>query len=131
MKGVMRFGKKGKLSPWFIRSFKVLRRIGEVAFELALPPSLSSVHPVFNVFKLRKYIGDTSPVLDFSMVRLDSDMTYDVEPAAILKHQVRKLRSKDIASVKVQWSDRPCLRLQVSWETEREMQSRYPHMFEA
>jgi len=68
MKGVMRFGKKCKLSPRFIGPFEVLRRIGEVAFELALPPNLSSVHPVFHVSMLRKYIGDLSHILDFRMV---------------------------------------------------------------
>ncbi|XP_070028901.1 uncharacterized protein [Nicotiana sylvestris] len=97
MKGVMRFGKKGKLSPRSIGLFEVLQRTGEVDFELALPPSLSSVHPVFLVSMLQKYIGDLSHVLDFSMVQLDGDLTYDVDPAAILEHQVQKLRSKDIA----------------------------------
>ncbi|XP_070017007.1 uncharacterized protein [Nicotiana sylvestris] len=107
MKGVMRFGNKGKLSSQFIGTFKVLRRIGEVAYELTLPPSLSSVHPVFHVSMHRKYIGDPSHVLDFSTVHLERDLTYDVEPVAILEHLVRKLRSKDIASVKVQWRDSP------------------------
>ncbi|XP_070007617.1 uncharacterized protein [Nicotiana sylvestris] len=103
MKGVMRFRKKGKLSPQFIGSFKVLWRIEEVVYELALPPSLSSVHPVFHVSMLQKYISDPSQVLDFSTVQLDGDLTYNVEPVAILDQHVRKLRSKDIASVKVQW----------------------------
>ncbi|XP_070003203.1 uncharacterized protein [Nicotiana sylvestris] len=102
MKGVMRFGKKGKLSPRFNGPFEVLRRIREVAYELAFPPSLSGVHPVFHVSMLRKHIGDSSHVLDFSTVQLDGDFTYNVEPVAILERQVRRLRSKDIASVKVQ-----------------------------
>ncbi|XP_070015296.1 uncharacterized protein [Nicotiana sylvestris] len=106
-KGVMRFGNKGKLNPRFIGSFEVLRRIGEVAYELALPSSLSRVHPVFHVFMLWKYIGDPSHVLDFSMVQLDGDLTYDVEPMAILERQVREFISKDIASVKVQRRGQP------------------------
>ncbi|XP_070013609.1 uncharacterized protein [Nicotiana sylvestris] len=61
--GVMRFGKRSKLSPRFIRPFEVLQRIEEVAYKLAFSPSLSSVHPVFHVFMLRKYIGDPSHVL--------------------------------------------------------------------
>ncbi|XP_070006001.1 uncharacterized protein [Nicotiana sylvestris] len=107
MKGIMTFGKKSKLSPRFIGPFEVLRRIGEVAYELALLPSVSSVHPMFHVSMLRKYIGDPSHVLDFSTVQLDDDLSYDVEPVVILERQVRKLRSKDIASVKVQWRGRP------------------------
>ncbi|XP_070017389.1 uncharacterized protein [Nicotiana sylvestris] len=103
IKGVMRFGKKGKLSPRFFGPFEVFQRIGEVAYELALPPSLPGVHLVFHVSMLLKYIGDPSHILDFSMVHLYGDLTYDVESVAILERQVRKLRSKDIASVKVQW----------------------------
>ena len=128
MKGVMRFGKRGKLSPRFIGPFEVLQRIGEVAYKLALPPSLSSVHPVFHVSMLRKYIVDLSHVLDFSTVQLEGDMTYDVETVTILDRQVRRLRSKDIASVKVQWRGQPVE--EATWENEREMRSRYPCLFE-
>ncbi|XP_070005289.1 uncharacterized protein [Nicotiana sylvestris] len=106
MKGVMRFGKKGKLSLRFIGHFEVLWRIEEVAYELALP-SLSGVHPVFHVSMLRKYIGDLSHILDFSTVQLDGDLTYDMDPVAILERQVQKLRSKDITLVKVQWRGPP------------------------
>ncbi|XP_070003314.1 uncharacterized protein [Nicotiana sylvestris] len=129
MKGVMKFGKKGKLSPRLIRSFEVLQRIGEVACELALPSRLLGVHPIFHVSMLRKYIGDPSYVLDFNMVLLDGDLTYDVEQVAILKRQVRKLRSKYLASVKVQWRGQPVE--EATWETKREIRSRYPHLFMA
>ena len=84
MKGVMRFGKKGKLSPRFIGPFEILDRVGEVAYRLALPPSLSAVHPVFHVSMLRKYHGDSSHVLDFSTVQLDKDLTHEEELVAIL-----------------------------------------------
>ena len=57
MKGVMRFGKRGKLSPRYIGRFEVLKRVGEVTDELALPPGLSGVHPVFNVSMLKNYHG--------------------------------------------------------------------------
>lgn len=68
MKGVMRFGKKGRLSPRFIGLFEVLRRVGEVAYELALPPSLTGVCPLFHISMLWKYHGDPSHMLDFSSV---------------------------------------------------------------
>ncbi|XP_070002299.1 uncharacterized protein [Nicotiana sylvestris] len=116
MKGVMRFGKKGKLTLWFTGPFKVLQRIEEVAYELAFPPSLFSMHPVFRVSMLWKYIGDPSHVLDFSKVQLDSDLTNDVAPVAILVRQVRKLRSKDIDSMIVQWRGWPIE--ETTWETE-------------
>ncbi|XP_070023185.1 uncharacterized protein [Nicotiana sylvestris] len=76
-----------------------------------------------------KYIGDPSHVLNFSTVQLDVDLTYYVEPVAIFEHHVRKLRSKDIASMKVQWRGQPME--EATLETEREMQSRYPQLFDA
>ncbi|XP_070042625.1 uncharacterized protein [Nicotiana tomentosiformis] len=101
MKGVMRFGKTGKLRPRYIRPFEILERIGEVAYKLAFPPSLSVVHLVFRVSMLRKYYGDSSHVLNFNTVQLDGDLTYIEVPVAILDRQVRKLKSKNIASMKV------------------------------
>ncbi|XP_070036440.1 uncharacterized protein [Nicotiana tomentosiformis] len=88
MKGVMRFGKKGKLSPRYIGPFEVLERIREVAYKLALPPSLSRVNPLFHVSMLRKNYGDPSHILDFNTVQLEGDLTYDVESVAILDRQV-------------------------------------------
>ena len=84
MKGVMRFGKKAKLSPRFIGPFEIIDRVVEVAYRLALPPGLSAVHPVFYVSMLRKYHGDPSHMLDFSTVQLDKDLTYEEESVAIL-----------------------------------------------
>ena len=103
MKGVMRFGKKGKLSPRFIGPFEILSRVGEVAYKLALPPSLSAVHPVFHVSMLRKYISDESHVISLDSAELGPDLTFEEEPIAIMDMQIRKLKTKEIASVKVQW----------------------------
>ncbi|XP_070040996.1 uncharacterized protein [Nicotiana tomentosiformis] len=102
MKGVMRFGKKGKLNALYIGHFEVFERIGAVAYKLALLPGLSSVQSVFHVSMLRKYVGDPSHVLYFITAKLDADLTYDVELVAILDRQVQKMRSKKIASGKVQ-----------------------------
>ncbi|TMW80465.1 hypothetical protein EJD97_019664, partial [Solanum chilense] len=92
MKGVMRFGKRGKLSWRHIGPFEVLKRVGEVAYELALPQGLSGVHP---------------------------------EPVAILDREKCKLRSREIASIKVQWKNRPVE--ESTWEKEADMQERYPY----
>ncbi|XP_070003439.1 uncharacterized protein [Nicotiana sylvestris] len=97
MKCVMRFGKKGKLSPRFIGPFEILDQVGEVAYRLALPLGLSAVHVVFHVSMLQKYHSDPSHVLDFSTVQLDNDLTYEGELVAILDLQVRQLRSKDLS----------------------------------
>ncbi|XP_070057435.1 uncharacterized protein [Nicotiana tomentosiformis] len=101
MNGVMRFGKKGKLSPRYIGPFEIHETVGEVTYKLTLPSILSEVHPVFHVSMPRKNYGDPFHVLDFISVQLDKDLTYVDEPVVMLDRQVQKLRSKNIASVKV------------------------------
>ena len=80
----MRFGKRGKLSPRYIRPFEILRRYGDVAYELALPIELAAVHPVLHVFMLRKYLPDDSHVLQSPAIEVDPQMTYVEKPIAIL-----------------------------------------------
>ncbi|XP_069152051.1 uncharacterized protein [Solanum lycopersicum] len=128
-RGVMRFGNKGKLSPRFIGPFEILNRVEEVAYKLALPPSLSAFHPVFHVTMLRKYVPDEYHVLSLDSVELGPDLTFEEEPVAILDKQVRKLSTKDIASVKVQWKHQSAG--EPTWETESDMRARYPQLFEA
>ncbi|XP_070020248.1 uncharacterized protein [Nicotiana sylvestris] len=123
----MGFGKKGKLSPRFIGPFEILDRVGEVAYRLALPPSLSAVHQVFHVSMLRKYYGDPYHVLDFSTVQLDKDLSSEEEPIFILDWQIRQFRSKNFPSVRVQWKGQPPEAS--TWESEFDMRSRYPHLF--
>ncbi|XP_059277580.1 uncharacterized protein LOC132031634 [Lycium ferocissimum] len=123
-KGVMRFGKKGKLSPRFIGPFEILSPVGEVAYELSLPPGLSGVHPVFYVSMLKRYHGDGSYIIHWDSVLLDESVFYEEEPIAILDRGVGKLRSKDIASVKVQWKNRPVE--EATWEFETEIRNKYP-----
>ena len=129
MKGVMRFGKKGKLSPRFIGPFEILSRVGEVAYKLALPPNLSAVHPVFHVSMLQKYIPNESHVISLDSMELGPDLTYEEEPIAIFDRQIRKLRTKELVSVKVQWKPRSVR--EATWETESDMRARYPQLFEA
>ncbi|XP_070045513.1 uncharacterized protein [Nicotiana tomentosiformis] len=126
MKGVMRFGKKGKLSTRYIVTFEILEIVSEVAYKLAFPPSLSVVHPVFYISMLQKYYVDTSHVLDFRSIQLDKDLTYNEEPMAILDRQVQKFRLKNIASMKVQWRGHPVK--EATWETEHDIWSHYPHL---
>ncbi|KAL0549679.1 hypothetical protein IC582_014166 [Cucumis melo] len=73
MKGVLRFERRGKLSPRFVGPFEILERIGPVAYRLALPPSLSTVHDVFHVSMLRKYVPDPSHVVDYEPLEIDEN----------------------------------------------------------
>ncbi|XP_057451083.1 uncharacterized protein LOC130742989 [Lotus japonicus] len=129
MKGVLRFGKKGKLSPRSIGPFEVLERVGSVSYRLALPPDLSAVHPVFHVSMLRKYLYDPSHVIRHEDVQLDDHLSYTEHPVAIVDRQVKCLRSKDVGSVKVLW--RGPSGEEATWESEDIMREKYPHLFES
>ena len=103
MKGVMRFGKKEKLTPKYIGPFEVLNRIGNVSYRLALPPNLNHVHSIFHISMLKKYIPDPSHVLPTQEVTVEENLSYEEEHVAVLDRQVRKLRNKKISMIKVQW----------------------------
>ncbi|XP_052197394.1 uncharacterized protein LOC127804561 [Diospyros lotus] len=128
MKGVVRFGRRGKLSPRYVGPFRILRRIGKVAYELALPPSMVGVHPVFHVSMLRGVIGDPSHVFPpTAPTMIQPSLQYEEQPVKILDRQVRKLRSKEIVSVKVQWSHHS--EGEATWEMEDAMKEKYPYLF--
>ncbi|WMV33368.1 hypothetical protein MTR67_026753 [Solanum verrucosum] len=84
MKGVMRFGNKGKLSLRYIGPFEVLGCVGPVAYRFALPPNLLGVHSVFHVYMLKRYDGDGDYIIKWDSVVLDKDLQYEEEPIAIL-----------------------------------------------
>ncbi|XP_049414771.1 uncharacterized protein LOC125877553 [Solanum stenotomum] len=107
IKGVMRFSKKGKLSPRYVRSFEILDCVEPMSYRLVLPPRLFGVYLVFHVSMLKKYHGDKDYILKWDSVLLDKDLQYKEEPIAILDRDVRKLRTKEIKSVKVQWKHYP------------------------
>ena len=127
MKGVVRFGKKEKLTPRYIGSFEILERIGVVAYRLALPPDISQVHPVFHVSMLKRSILDPSHVLQPYSVEVNKDLTYEEEPVEIVNVQVRQLRSKTISMVKVLWRSNNVE--EPAWEIEVEMRAAHPHLF--
>ena len=77
MKGVMRFGKRGKLSPRYIGPFEVLKRVGELAYELTLPRGLSGVHPIFHVSMLKRYHGDGNYIIRCGSVLFDENLSYE------------------------------------------------------
>ncbi|XP_019252738.1 PREDICTED: uncharacterized protein LOC109231532 [Nicotiana attenuata] len=92
MKGMMRFGKRGKLSPKFVGPYEILDRVGALAYRLALSPELYFIHPVLHVSMLRKCMSDSSHVLEAPTIPFDEKLSYEEEPMVIVHRQVRKLR---------------------------------------
>ncbi|WMV40975.1 hypothetical protein MTR67_034360 [Solanum verrucosum] len=76
MKGVMRFGKKGKLIPQYIRPYRISKRIGKVAYELELPQELAAVHPVFHISMLKKCMGGPSLIIPTENIGIKDSLSY-------------------------------------------------------
>ena len=127
MRGVIRFGRRGKLSPRYIGPFDIIERVGSVAYRLALPPALSSVHDVFHVSQLRKYVRDPSHVIDYSELAVRSDLSLEVQPIAILDRREKRLKNRTIRLVRVAWN--PQSPGDSTWEPEDRMRELYPHLF--
>ncbi|KAL0373239.1 UNVERIFIED_CONTAM: Transposon Ty3-G Gag-Pol polyprotein [Sesamum calycinum] len=118
-KGILRFGKQGKLSPRYIGPYEIYKRIGPLAYWLALPAELSQIHNVFHVSMLRPYRSDPSHVIREPEVEISEELTYMEEPAEILDRSVKKLRNKEIPLVKVRWTHHSPR--EATWEVEEHM----------
>ena len=103
---MVRFHKRGKLAPRYIRPFEILKRVDTVAYRLALPPSLSGVHEVFHVFMFRKYTPDLALIVDWEEITVDTDETFKEGPVRILDSWDHVLRRKTVRLVKVLWQHR-------------------------
>ena len=126
-RGVVRFGKCGKLSLRFIGPFEILERVGTVAYRLALPPSMSGVHEVFHVSMLRKYTPDSVHVVDWGQIEVDTDGTFEEGPVCILESRDRVLRCKTVRLVKVLWRHYGVE--ESTWEHKDTMRATYPFLF--
>ena len=118
-RGVVRFDKRGKLSPRFIRPFEILERVGTVACWLALPPNMSSVHEVFHVFMHRRYTLDPADVVDWGEIEVDTDEAFEEGPVCIMDSRDQVLRSKTVRLVRVLWQHRGVE--ESTWEREDTM----------
>ena len=128
MKGIMRFGKKGKLSSRFIGPYEILEKVGNVAYKLALPPELLSVHNVFHVSMLRRYVSYPSHVITQEPLVLDPDLSYEERPIQILDKREIELRNKKVSLVKVLWRNQSVE--EATWELEDKMRNKYLELFD-
>ena len=128
IKGVMRFGKKGKLRPWLVGPYEVLQRVRKFAYELKLPSDLASVHSTFHVSILKKFIDDLIFILPIEGLVVYDSLSYEEVPMEIFDRGVKKLMNKEVTSVKVFWRNH--LVEGATWEAKADMKSRYPHLFD-
>ena len=124
--GVGRALKARKLTPKYLGPYQILKKIGPVAYHIALPPSLLNLHPVFHVSQLRQYNPDPSHVLVVDEVQVTDNLTYKAQPQKITDRRMKSLRGKEIALVKVQWGTDEG---DSTWELEDRMRELYPSLF--
>ncbi|GKD43515.1 putative reverse transcriptase domain-containing protein [Tanacetum coccineum] len=126
-KGVIRFGKRGKLNPRYIGPFQIIERIGPVAYRLELPQELSRVHNVFHVCNLKKCLSDDTLVIPLEEIQLDDKLNFVEEPVEIMDREVKQLKRSRIPIVKVRWNARRGP--EYTWEREDQFREKYPHLF--
>jgi hypothetical protein len=105
MKGVKRFGVKGKLAPRYIRPFPILEKCGTVAYKLDLPPSLTRVHDIFHMSQLKKCLKAPVDIVLSEVTPLEADLSYPERPIKVLDQKDHITRCKTIMFFKVQWSN--------------------------
>ncbi|WVZ88875.1 hypothetical protein U9M48_035342 [Paspalum notatum var. saurae] len=124
MKGVHRFGVKGKLAPRYVGPFRITERCGSVAYRLELPPHLAAVHDVFHVSQLKNCLWVPEEAVDTSRIQIEPDLTYEENPIKILDQKQRSTRQRTINFYKVQWSNHS--EEEATWEQEEYLQIKYP-----
>ncbi|GKF50012.1 putative reverse transcriptase domain-containing protein, partial [Tanacetum coccineum] len=105
-KGVVRFGKRGKLNPRYVWPFKVLEKVGSVAYKLELLEELSRVHNTFHVSNLKKCYADKPLAVSLDGLHIDDKLHFIKEPVKIMDRKVKRLKRSRIPIIKVQWNSK-------------------------
>ncbi|GKD55926.1 putative reverse transcriptase domain-containing protein, partial [Tanacetum coccineum] len=126
-KGIIHIGKRGKLNPRYIGPFKILERIGLVAYKLEIPEELSNVHSTFHIYNLKKCLSDESLVIPMKELQLDDKLNFVEEPVEIMDREVKQLKQSRIPIIKVRWNSKRGP--EFTWEREDQIRAKYPHLF--
>ncbi|KAA3481542.1 reverse transcriptase [Gossypium australe] len=126
-KKILRFGRKGKLSPRFIGSYEIIERVGPVAYRLSLLSELEKIHNVFHVSTLHRYRFDPSHAISPTKVEIQSNLSYAEKPIRILAREIKELINKKIALVKVLWHRHEVK--EATWEPEDAMRKQHLNLF--
>nr|GEV53778.1 putative reverse transcriptase domain-containing protein [Tanacetum cinerariifolium] len=126
-KVVIRFGKRGKLNPRYIGPFKILAKVGTVAYRLELPEQLSRVHSTFHISKLKKCMADEPLAIPLDEIQVDDKLNFIEEPVEIMDREVKRLKQSCISIVKVSWNS--IRGPEFTWERKDQMQKKYPNLF--
>nr|GEW95648.1 putative reverse transcriptase domain-containing protein [Tanacetum cinerariifolium] len=126
-KGVVRFGKRGKLNPRYVGPFKVMESVGDFTYKLDLPEELSRVHNTFHVSNLKKCHADEPLVVPLDGLHVDDKLHFVEEPVEIMNREVKRLKRSRIPLVKVRWNSKRGP--EFTWEREDQFKQKYPHLF--
>ncbi|GJX92856.1 putative reverse transcriptase domain-containing protein [Tanacetum coccineum] len=126
-KGVVHFGKRGKLNPRYVGPFKLLEKVGAVAYKLELPQELTRVHNTFHVSNLKKCYVDKPLAVLLDGLHIDDKLQFVEEPVEIMDREVKRLRQSRVPIVKVRWNSRRGP--EFTWEREDQFRKKYPHLF--
>nr|GFB89244.1 putative reverse transcriptase domain-containing protein [Tanacetum cinerariifolium] len=126
-KGVIHFGKRGKLNPRYVGPLKVLERVRDVAYKLDLLEDLSRVHNTFHVSNLKKCHADETLAVPLDGLHFDDKLYFVEEPVKIMDREVKRLKRSRIPLVKVRWNSKGGL--EFTWEREDQFRKKYPHLF--
>ncbi|GKA91817.1 hypothetical protein Tco_0813742 [Tanacetum coccineum] len=119
--------KNGKLAPRYVWPFEILERIGLVAYRLRLPEELSSMHDTFYVSNLKKCLADANLHVRLKEIKVDKTLHFVEEPVEIMDREIKKLKRRKIALVKVRWNSKRDP--EFTWEHEDHMRIKYPQLF--
>jgi hypothetical protein len=129
MKGVNRFGIKGKLAPRYVGPFEMLAQCGSVAYKVKLADHLSAIHNVFHVSQLKKCLQLPDKVVEVSDVDLEPYLTYSEHPIKIIDQQERVTRRKTIKFYKVRWNKHS--EDEATWESKEFLNNQFPKFLES